>query len=396
MKEQARAFCERLGVEFYEELVPYFKEASELPSAITEKMLDTERILALEAEYGFLRDVADDVIGGIELIAEDDDLVLFNKILYCIIKDGKRTGRILPTPAGVDKKTDFSPAPAVLFFIEDAVELLKKRRLPHDIISDSLWGIGSEICAYRDMHGRYGMRDYLDWYLYFIRAEIIRVGRLQYQFVTFGFPVRVFTKGDEVAIMMNGVEMHRGGMQYGALGYLDEKEKYFADVKVDGDKVTGYRADRYGEVAPTPVTIEGFDEPLKAGDNVIAIHITNGEPFSFELIEESFARADKIWEEYYPDLNIKGYQGYSWVFNKHLRDIMGRDTNITRLADLFEIFPTRGGHHGIFEYVFACPESTPLSDLPERTSMQRGIKKYLMDGHYFNEMAGVRLLRPKK
>ena len=90
-------------------------------------------------------------------------------------------------------------------------------------------------------------------------------------------------------------------------------------------------------------------------------------------------------------MNIKGYIGFSWVFNKHLRDIMGKDTNITMLADMFTIYPIVGGHHGIYEYVFSLPESTPYEELPEKTSMQRGIKKSLLEGNYFLEKAGIKL-----
>ena len=125
---------------------------------------------------------------------------------------------------------------------------------------------------------------------------------------------------------------------------------------------------------------------------MVAIHITNGEPFHIDTVRESFRRMDEVIEKYYSDLDIKGYHGYSWVFNKHLRDIMGRDTNLTMLADMFHLYPTCGGHHGIFEYVFRRPGTTPLEELPEDSSMQRGIKKYLLDGNYFYEMAAIRLV----
>ena len=392
MINEAKAFAQRLGVEYHDEMLPYYGQALKLDGEVTSRMFDRERIRALNKKYNFLRYVEEELLAAMEEIERDHDLVLLNGILYLIIKDGKRTGGIMPVPKGGSRKLDFGPAPSVLYFVESGAALLEERGLPWEIISDSLWGLESEMLAYRDMHGRYGCRDYFDWYLYFVRGEIIRIGRLQYQFVKFTSPVRVFRREGRVTVMMDNVDMHRGGMMHGALGHTDEEGKYFADVREDDNRVTGYVADRYGEVSPEPVTLEGFDEPLKRGDNVISIHITNGEPFTFELVEESFRRAGEVWKKYYADMDIKGYYGYSWVFNKHLRDILGRDTNITRLADLFDIFPTRGGHHGIFEYVFSVPGDTPIEELPERTSMQRGIKKYLQGGNLFLEMAGVMLL----
>jgi hypothetical protein len=236
------------------------------------------------------------------------------------------------------------------------------------------------------------MRDYVEWYFYFIRGEIIRIGRLQYEFTTFKSPVRVFKRGGDVAILMDGVDMHKKGMIFGAPGQTDEEGKYFAEIKEDGDCVTGYRANIYGEADHQPVTLVGYTEPVKHGDNILGIHITNGEPFDISLVLDSFLRAGEVMKRYYPELEIKGYYGYSWVFEKHLRDIMGRDTNITRLQDLFYCFPTQGGQHGVYEYVFARPESTPTEELPEDTSMQRAIKKYLLEGNYFYEKAGIRLI----
>lgn len=392
MRNEAIEFCKRLGVDFFEELVPHYEEAKANMERIVPRMFDKERIISFNNKYNVFRHIFDEVLAAIDEIRGDDDLVLFNCVLWSIIKSGKRTGKIMPAPRGVSGKTDFSPAPGVLFFLEEGAEILEKRHLPLGIISDSISGIESEMLAYFDMHGRYGMRDYVDWYLYFIRGEIIRVGRLQYQHVKFSDRYRVFKKGDDVAIFPNNIEMHKDGSEFGTLGQTDEEGKYIAECKVEGGKVTGYRADRYGEVAPTPVTLEGYTEAVCAGDNLFSMHITNGEPFNIELILESFAECDKVIEKYYSDLDIKGYIGFSWVFNKHLRDIMGKDTNITMLADLFEIYPLRSGHHGIYEYVFSVPGDTPLTELPERTSMQRAIKKYLLDGNYFIEKSAIKLI----
>lgn len=391
MRNEAIEFCKRLGVDFFEELIPHYEEAKENRDRIVPRMFDKKRIIEFNDKYNVFRHIFDEVLAAIDEIGGDDDLTLYNCVLWSIIKSGKKMSKIMPAPRGVSRKTDFAPAPGVLWFLEEGAEILEKRGLPLEIVSDSIFGIESEMLAYFDMHGRYGMRDHVDWYLYFIRGEIIRVGRLQYQHVKFSDRYRVFKRGDDVAIFPNNIEMHKNGSEFGSLGQTDEEEKYIAECKVEGNKVTGFRADRYGEVAPIPVTLEGYSEAVCAGDNLFAIHITNGEPFNIDLIRESFAACDEVIDKYYSDLNIKGYIGFSWVFNKHLRDLIGRDTNITMLADLFEVYPFRGGHHGIYEYVFTSPDGTPYEQLPERTSMQRAIKKYLLDGNLFIEKSAIKL-----
>lgn len=394
MRSEAIEFCRRLGVDFKEELLPYYERALEMKRERGLAILDKERLVRLNREYNIFRIGFDAVLEASDLIAKNDDLVLYNYVIYLILDDRiKSIEKIIPTPEGVSAETDFAPAFGILYCIEDAVEILKTRDLPPEIISDSLSGIESEMLAYRDMHGRYGMRDYVGWYAYFVFGEIIRVGRLQYQFTKFGPSVKIYEKDGDVAIMANNRDAHRGGLFFGAYGQRDEVGKYFAELKIDGDRVTGYRADRYGELSSTPVTLVGYREALREGDNVVAIHITNGEPFHIDTVRESFRMMDEVIAKHYADLDIKAYHGYSWVFNKHLRDIMGRDTNITMLADMFELYPTAGGHHGIYEYVFKRPESTPIEELPEDSSMQRALKKYLLDGNCFCEMAAVRLVK---
>ena len=393
MKDSAIAFCKRLGVEFKSELVPYYERGVCKKRELGLSIFEKERLIRLNEEYNFFKHGLGPVLDARESIIANEDIVLFNYIMIEMIKDGIKTAPILKTPEGVSPETDFSNVYAVLYFVEEGIEILKKRGLPHEIISDSLSGIESEMLAYHDMHGRYGTRDYQDWYLYFIRGEIIRIGRLQYQFADLGSPIRVFERDGDVVVMMDKVDMHKKGMIFGSVGQTDEEGRYYAEVKVDGERITGYMANKYGEVDPVPVTIEGYSEPIKKGDRVVSIHITNGEPFGFDSVKESIDRAELILKEYYSDMNIKGIFGYSWVFEKRLRDIMQRDTNLTRLADYFTCYPTRSGVHGVFEYVFAMPENTPYEDLPEDTSMQRGIKKYLLDGNIFYEKAAIRLIK---
>lgn len=393
MRESAVNFCKRLNIEFFDELVPYYEKGVKLKGELGLSIFDKERLISLNEKYSFFKHGLDPVLEAREHIIKNEDIVLFNYIMIEIIKDGKNTNKILPAPLGTSPETDFCNTYAVLYFVESAIEILKKRSLSDEIIGDSLSGIESEMLAYHDMHSRYGTRDYQDWYLYFIRGEIIRIGRLQYQFTTLSSPIRIFERDGDVVIMMDKVDMHKKGMLFGSLGQDDEAGRYYAEVKTDGNRITGYAANKYGEVEPVPVTIEGYSEPLKLGDNIAAIHITNGEPFGFDSVKESMKMAEIILREHYSDMNIKCFFGHSWVFEKRLRDIMGRDTNLTLLADYFVCYPAKAGMHGVFEYVFSVPQDTPYESLPENTSMQRGIKKYLLDGNIFYEKMAIRLIK---
>ncbi|MBQ7363072.1 MAG: hypothetical protein IJW48_01335 [Clostridia bacterium] len=392
MKKQAMEFCERLGIEYSEGLLPYYERGLKHYRSEGLRIFDSDRLRRINKKYNIFRTLLDRVLEAGEIIQKNPDLVLYNYIAREVIADKVPFNKLLSLPDRGCVETDHSVTYAILSHLEDAIARLEKRNLPLEIISDTLGGIESEMIAYFEFNGRYGTRGYVGWYSLFLHGEIIRVGRLQYQFIKFSSPVRVFRKGDDVAVLMDGVDMHKKGMLFGSLGQCDEEGKYFADIKEEGNAVTGYRANRYGEVDPEPVTLVGYSEPLKRGDTVLAIHITNSEPFNFELVQASFAAADEFFPQYYPDVEVKGYFAHSWVLEKRLRDIMGRDTNITRLADMFVGIPTKGNQHGAYMYLFGVEQGTPAEALPERSSMQRAVKKYLQDGNYFYDKAGIRLI----
>ena len=77
------------------------------------------------------------------------------------------------------------------------------------------------------------------------------------------------------------------------------------------------------------------------------------------------------------------------MLEKRLKLIMGGGTNITRFADKFTAFPTLSGEDGVLQFLFHTKKKPPFSALPENTSMQRAVKKYLCEGGHFYTKGGV-------
>ena len=68
---------------------------------------------------------------------------------------------------------------------------------------------------------------------------------------------------------------------------------------------------------------------------------------------------------------------------------MGRDTNVTRFCDKFTGFPLQSNGKAVNSFLFHVPGETEAKDLPEDTSMQRAVKKFILDGGVFYEKGGV-------
>ena len=66
---------------------------------------------------------------------------------------------------------------------------------------------------------------------------------------------------------------------------------------------------------------------------------------------------------------------------------MGRATNISRFGDMFKRYGT-SDEDGVYGNMFRMPKPQNLDELPEETSLQRNVKKYLKDGNSFDDYKG--------
>lgn len=383
-------FCGRLDIPYREELLPFYQKGLKMKAELGNAIVEKSRLTALNREYRIFRKWFDDVLQAADKIRTNDDLLLYNYMLYCVIRE-KADVAILPPPDKGVIETDFSPMFGVLWFLEDAIQNLKARGLEYTVISDTLQGLESEINAYYDRYGRSGTRHCVGWLTLFVKGEIIRVGRLQFQFTTLEEKIRVYQKGEDIQILMDGETMHQKGMVFGSAGQTDEEGKFYADIKEEDGTVTGYPVDAYGRCLPHKITLSGYREVLRHGDAVANVHITANEPFTAEMCEQSFAEAKEVLQKHYPDFPCKAFFCDSWMVQRQLRDILGKDTNITRFAELFCPVPIRSEATAVYSYLFQQKGVVPPETLPENTSMQRAVKAFLCDGNYFYEQGGIRL-----
>lgn len=389
---QAQEFCARLEIPYCDGLVPFYEEGVRLKEELGTAIVDKERLVALNNEYNIFRKWFGDVLKAADKIKDDDDILLYNYILAAIIR--KRADvSVLPPPDRGVIETDFSPMFGVLWFLEEAVEGLKSRNLEYRIISDTLNGLESEINAYYERHGRSGTRHCVGWLTMFVCGGIIRVGRLQYQFATLDNKIRVYEKDGDIQILIDGEYMHKKGMVFGSAGQDDPVGRFYADISEENGSVTGYPADVYGRCFPKKITLSGYREVLRYGDPIANVHIPAQEPFTAEMCETSFAEAETVLKKHYADYGCKAFHCNSWLLQRQMKDILGKDTNITRFAEMFRQAPALSKAEAVYSYLFHQTGVVPNETLPEDTSMQRAVKVYLCEGNYFYEQSGIRLFK---
>ena len=190
-------------------------------------------------------------------------------------------------------------------------------------------------------------------------------------------------------ILWDDAILHRGGMPFGTAGFTEEAGRFRAVLEESGDSVTGFTVNEWGECAAEPVTLRGYREVLRRGDNVLSVHIPALEPFTPEICDASFSDAVRIFRTYYPEFPFRAFHCHSWMLERRLVQIIGRESNITHFGRRFTVYPVVSSGHDVYSFLFHVPKAVPPEELPEKTSMQRKVKEYLCAGNYYYEKSGV-------
>ena len=391
MAKKLEQFCSDLKIKYDERILPYYEKGLALYKQKGVFALNRDRLIKFNYKYNFFRKWFTDVLAAAIEIEKDEDLTVYIYTLASLLEgltDVEET-LILPLPNRERLDTDYLPMFSFLYFLEDMVYDMERRGVPFDVISDTLNGFDSEINDYFRLYNRGGVRIYVAWFALFVKKEMLRVGRFQFQIKKFEHPMRVYENNGEIKILIDGADVHRKGMLFGSEEQKDEEGKYHAEIEENGDSVTGYPANEFGEAVPEKITLTGWNEVLRKGDWVIGVHIPSDGPLDPDYSNESYERAKEIFKKCYPEYNFKAFTCFSWLLEKRLKEIMGRETNITKFADKYTGYPIVGSGGAVYSFLFDQPKRIPVEDLPEKTSMHRKVKQYLLDGNVFYEKGGV-------
>lgn len=142
--------------------------------------------------------------------------------------------------------------------------------------------------------------------------------------------------------------------------------------------------------------IGAFQFEIHSND-IISVHIPRGTVLNVADNLINFREALEFFNKYYPEYDFKTFGTSSWLLNPHIEEIMGRPTNITRFGDMFQRIRVNPDEEGVYTNLFKMAKPQDLNELPEETSMQRNVKKYLMEGNVFNDyVGGISLERLQK
>ncbi|KFI53723.1 acyltransferase domain-containing protein [Bifidobacterium biavatii] len=111
----------------------------------------------------------------------------------------------------------------------------------------------------------------------------------------------------------------------------------------------------------------------------VCIHIPSDALLTPEYCDESFDLARKFIGRHFPEWENAPYECESWLLSPTLPMLLPADSNILKFQRRFVLVGTDMDAPDWREWVYQRSDK-PVAELPERTSLQRAMKRHLMQG----------------
>lgn len=128
-------------------------------------------------------------------------------------------------------------------------------------------------------------------------------------------------------------------------------------------------------------------EFVEAEDREIAVHIPSDADLRKESVAQSIKEFNVFRKKYYPQWETVKLTCETWMLMPELKELLGKESNLIAFQNLFEIDTVDYDATWYMGWIFPGIEKADES-LPERTTLQRNMKKYLLDGKKFGIAKG--------
>lgn len=134
------------------------------------------------------------------------------------------------------------------------------------------------------------------------------------------------------------------------------------------------------ELSPALADYQTRDHAVKKGDTVVNVHIPAAGPLTHDAVVSSYQQAARFFEAHFPN-GVVPFQCGSWLLYPPVLDMVpqGNLWAFSRDYDIIAVekYPSEDDRWR----VFLVPETVPVEDYPEETTLQRKLKAWLLEGH---------------
>ena len=299
----------------------------------------------------------------------------------------------VPQPDGT-QITALLPLYILIYMLPGSVAEYRRRGFSEKEIGLVMRRIWDGMRIVKRQTGMVGINEtYFQWQTLFAMTKIFEFeAGLQFELRTVKLGatyLRNKESGQVVPLLSSGM-IHRSGLQIlGSAGYEDAEGAFQATVTEDADNIYGYGCyDGKVETALGCYPKSQWDVCLRPGDKYLSLHIPEGKDISPDVVIPQIRKARQVVRERFPEHDGCEIFGSSWLLNRNLLKIVRPESNIAKFMQLFTVHPILDSGESVFSFVFdRKPEN--LEDLPEDSSLRRGLKKMYLEGNYCHIFAGI-------
>ena len=361
-----------------------------------ETVCNADTLRALHERYGIFGDYLEEILKGAEEVLRTPALLAWLNLsaAYCKNLETMYEASKMPMPP-LDGSVARNVFPALLLADEAPVtaERYRARGFDEAQISLAIGNVGRNLWVHLITEGKVGISQGLyGWLTHYSKAVIFDHKGLNFQpavWKTESLVLKHKETGEIVILMMQG-RFSPNGLLLGSAGADGEEGAFDAEFSEQIHAFFGHPV-KNGRVQ---ATLRRFDKSewravLRPGDDVINLHIPRNGDFSPAAVDESLREGFALCERYYPELSFKAATCCSWMLDPEIANILGEGSKITSFARRFELHPVNDTvGRACMGFVFPG-EHCSVEELPERTTLQRGVKKLFLDGGFNQWTTGV-------
>lgn len=314
-------------------------------------------------------------------------------IAYAKDKNVKET-ILLPTPK-MDGSAlrDLLPLYILIGLAPAGIAELRQRGFSEIEIGRLMHRFWDGIDINRGIYGRPAINQrYFGWLTKFVKAQIFELEVLQFE-IQKAPKTATYLRNKQTGIIvpfLNEGVVHRSGQQMlGSEGFENDEGAYEVSFSEDDDNFYGYGCfDCIIDTTLKAYPKSEWEAYLRPGEDMLSFHIPRGSDISPETIREQFLLGRKIARERFPEHKGFDIHGSTWLFDPSLNEIVRPDSKIAQLMKLFCRYPLKSDGSSVFLFVFDG-KPADLNDLPEDSSLRRGLKKMYLEGRCNHLYAGI-------
>lgn len=137
------------------------------------------------------------------------------------------------------------------------------------------------------------------------------------------------------------------------------------------------------EVGRLQYELSDYEPINETKQKCIKIHVPKGDKLDIIKVKQSLKESKLLIKKYF---NLENYNYYasSWLLSKEIKSVVNDNSNIAKFYDLFDILKEKNGIIDVLNFIFNLNNCNDYKQLEEKTTLQREVKKLLLNDIVIN------------